>query len=199
MAARQAKLPLEIVPRVDVRDLKAAGVLIDGDATWFGFRSPSGRMLGEANVEIHGESLLVRYTRTGDSEQHVQLITLVGQPCYYGGYRTLLKCPDCERRVVALYCTHRIFRCRHCERLTYLSRRKQAHERGLMMAQDIREKLGGSRNLLEPFPVRPKNMHRAIYEKFRRRAQEFEARWTQGLGELRQQRTLAPGCRGRNR
>lgn len=181
MAVRQPKLPLEILPRVDVRDLKAAGVLIDGDATWFGFRSPSGRMLGGVNVEIRGESLLVRYTRTGDSEQHVQLITLVGQPCYYGGYRTLLKCPDCERRVVAMYCTHRIFRCRHCERLTYLSRRTQSHVRGLMMAQDIREKLGGSRNLLEPFPVKPKNMHRAKYDKIRRRAQDFEARWTQGI------------------
>ena len=94
MPTRRSKLPLEIVPRIDVRDLKTAGVSIDGDATWFWFRSPSGRVLGEANVEIRGESLLVRYTGTDDSEQHVQLIPLVSRPCHFGGYRTLLACPD---------------------------------------------------------------------------------------------------------
>ena len=197
MAARRTKLLLEIVPRIDVRDLKAAGVLIDGDATWFGFRSPSGRVLGEANVEIRGESLLVRYTGTDDGEQHVQLIPLVGRPCHFGGHRTLLACPDCDCHVVALYCTHRIFRCRHCEELTYLSRRKKSHERGLSMAQDIRERLGGSRNLLEPFPDKPKHMHRATYESIRKRAKEFQARWAQGRHKLRQQRTLGSDCRER--
>ena len=49
---------------------------------------------------------------------------------------------------------------RHCYDLRYQSQRDnemcQALHRALRMAQKIRQRLGGSTNMMEPFPERPK-------------------------------------------
>jgi len=41
-----------------------------------------------------------------------------------------------------------------------------------MKAQNIREKLGGPRNLLAPFPFKPKGMHWQKYEKLHWRSEQ---------------------------
>lgn len=53
--------------------------------------------------------------------------------------------------------------CRHCYELTYQSRQDNKMYRALRRAQKIRKRLGGSANMLEPFPEKPKGMHHDTY------------------------------------
>jgi hypothetical protein len=78
-----------------------------------------------------------------------------------------------ERRV--------LFACRHCYRLAYASQQESAHQRGLGKSQKIRMRLGGSPNMLEEFPDKPKGMHRRTYERWRRAHDAAEERSTIGL------------------
>jgi hypothetical protein len=72
----------------------------------------------------------------------------------------------CGRQVTKLYHAGRLFACRHCSRLAYASQQESAHERGLLKAQKIRMRLGGSANMLEDFPEKPKGMHWRTYKRF---------------------------------
>jgi len=40
-----------------------------------------------------------------------------------------------------------------------------AHERGLLKAQKVRMRLGGTANMLDDFPEKPKGMHWRTYER----------------------------------
>jgi hypothetical protein len=55
---------------------------------------------------------------------------------------------------------------RHCHNLTYAARQAVPRDRHLLIAQKIREQLGGSLNMLDAFPPKPKGMHRRRYERF---------------------------------
>ena len=49
--------------------------------------------------------------------------------------------------------------------LHYASQRQDKAGRALRRAQKIRQRLGGSANMMEPFPERPKGMHHDNYMK----------------------------------
>jgi len=51
------------------------------------------------------------------------------------------------------------------------SQQQTALHRGLEQARKIRMRLGGGVDLLEPFPARPKGMHRRTFERLRARAE----------------------------
>ena len=63
-----------------------------------------------------------------------------------------------------------IFFCRHCYNLAYGSQQESRPFRLMRKAQNIRERLGGSANLSEPFPWKPKNMHWKTFDRLRREA-----------------------------
>jgi len=94
-------------------------------------------------------------------------------PCHYGGSRPWFRCPasGCGRRVAILY-GGGIFACRHCYKLAYQSQRDAPHGRALNRAQSIRVKLGGTANMFEAFPEKPKGMHWRTYERLRMKADE---------------------------
>jgi len=93
-------------------------------------------------------------------------IAIQWMPCHYGGKRSLFICPvpGCGPRVAILYAGS-FFACRQCYRLAYPNQRRSASSRAIKRAQAIRMKLGGSGNLQEPFPLKPKGMHLATYER----------------------------------
>jgi hypothetical protein len=73
------------------------------------------------------------------------------------------------------------FFCRQCLRLRYESQMITRSWKRLERARSIRLRLGGSANLCEPFPERPKYMRRTRYELLRNRPLLLQA---EGLGVL---------------
>ena len=94
-------------------------------------------------------------------------VPLSWMACTFGGERPWFVCPGagCDRRVAVLYGPGKHFLCRHCYDLVYESQQDDAMYRALHKAQAIRERLGGSANMMEPFPEKPKGMHWKTYER----------------------------------
>jgi hypothetical protein len=158
---------------VDVRYLHREGLLKSG--RWFSLRwSRADRETGSIRGVVSGDdrpeqvTLLYRHRRGLGSEwedvrEPVELAWTAA--CNFGGQRPWFICPGagCGRRVAILYGPGKYFLCRHCYDLSYQSQRDNKMYRALHRAQDIRRRLGGSANMLEPFPERPKGMHHDTY------------------------------------
>ena len=90
----------------------------------------------------------------------------------------------CGRRVAKLYLRHRYFLCRHCHDLTYASRQQRGRIAALRSkCQRIRQKLGGSANMSEPFPKRPKGMHHRTYMRLFLEHEKADEEYTRALVE----------------
>jgi hypothetical protein len=113
---------------------------------------------GTACIQWNGTQLRIRN----------QVIDVGRTPCRFGGHRLWFRCA-CSRHVSALYSPNgRPWACRHCYRLTYATRQAIPRDRQLLRAQRLRRRLGGSANMLKPFPPKPKGMHRRTYDRLRR-------------------------------
>jgi hypothetical protein len=55
--------------------------------------------------------------------------------------------------------------CRHCRQLAYESQQDSGWHRSLRQARTRRLRLGGSANLAEPLPGKPKGMHWRTYKR----------------------------------
>jgi hypothetical protein len=126
-------------------------------------------------TEWHRVTLKYRSCRYGGGWTDVeQRFPVVWTPCRFGGDRPWFICSGyangtyCGRQVTKLYHAGRLFACRQCSRLAYASQQESAHERGLLKAQRIRMRLGGTANMLDDFPQKPKGMHGRTYERLRR-------------------------------
>jgi hypothetical protein len=118
--------------------------------------------------------------------------------CHFGGARPWLRCsgcPDgrgCGRRVAKLYLAiASVFACRRCHGLGYRSQLESPEHRAITKAQKLRVRLGGSGNLLDPFPGRPPRMHRRTY--YRRLAAAIAAEERMVALDLDWLRTRCPG------
>ena len=79
-----------------------------------------------------------------------------------GNRHRLAQC--CSRRVAKLYLrTPALFACRQCCGLAYASQSENPRYRAISRVQKLRMRLGGSANLLKPFPKKPRGMHRWTY------------------------------------
>jgi hypothetical protein len=105
----------------------------------------------------------------GHKEDVRYKVPLSWTTCNFGGERSWFVCPGvingryCGRRVAKLYLKHRYFLCRHCQDLTYESRQVAKKHRALHKCQKIRRRLGGTANMMQPFPPPPKGMHVDTY------------------------------------
>ena len=128
-------------------------------------------------VETQRHSVMLKYRSRGYGEDWrnvEQQVPIAWTSCRFGGERPWFLCSTqsngtyCGRRVTKLYGAGRLFACRHCYGLAYASQQESAHERGLLKSQNIRMRLGGSPNMLEEFPDKPKGMHWRTYDRIRR-------------------------------
>ena len=113
--------------------------------------------------------------RSPDSEWRPveQRVPITWTACHLGGRRVWFCCSAYfnnrywGRRVALLYGAGELFACPRCYGLAYASQQETPMYRGVGRAQKIRIRLGGSANLCEPFPEKPKRMHWRKYIRLR--------------------------------
>jgi hypothetical protein len=145
---------------IDVRDWQRRGWLRIGVQFWWG-----GIIVQVQHGRVH---LSYRIQRGGEDGLDIEEpVPLTWTPCHYGGQRPWFRCPGwgCNRRVAKLYLGGPYFLCRYCHDLVYESQREDCATRLVTKAQNIRQRLGGSASLIEPFPDKPKGMHWQTYDR----------------------------------
>ena len=164
--------------QLDIRDLKRKGFL--RPRGWTSLRwSRNGEPFGSIRVRAEFDRVFLSYShqRHGDDWKRQEYsVSLDRTRCNYGGERLWFLCPGrgCSRRVAILY-GGSIFACRHCYQLAYESQGETGYNRALSRAQAIRMKLGGSPNMAEDFPDKPKGMHWRTYWRYCKQAEEAQA------------------------
>ena len=129
----------------------------------------------------------VRSINVRDWISGYRLSGIDGEPCFdftrlpSGGKRPWFLCPACGRRCGILYAINSRLLCRKCGGLSYESQSEPSHYRALRKAQKIRVRLGGSANMTEPFPERPRYMHQRTYQRL---GDRYKAAVGQYLGPL---------------
>ena len=161
---------------IDIRRFHREGRLRAGRLfpwLWTRGNEPSGRIY----IRTEPDALVLIYRwpsfSATDGETVEQRVPITWTGCHLGGQRPWFVC-SCGRRVAVLYRGGRLFGRRQCYSLAYASQRQTPRDRGWEQARKIRMKLGGSASLLEPFPEKPKRMHRSTYLRLRARAEGAE-------------------------
>jgi hypothetical protein len=175
---------------IDVRRWHREGRLCPGQYfSWSWTRG--GEPSGNINVRTEANAVLLMYRSRSSGEAEwksvEQRVPITWTPCHAGGQRAWFVCSVysggryCGRRVALLYGAGELFACRRCYGLAYGSQREALHHRGISKAQKIRMRLGGSPNMLEAFPDKPKGMHWRTYDRFCRVYDAAEERSNIGL------------------
>jgi hypothetical protein len=167
------KTTVESCRCIDVLDWHRRGCL--GSPRRFSWAwTRDGSRVASINVETERHRVILKYRSRrygGDWASVKQQFPVAWTPCRFGGERPWFVCSVyangtyCGRQVIKLYHAGRLFACRHCSRLAYDSQQESGHLRGLGKAQKIRMRLGGSANMLDDFPEKPKGMHWRTYER----------------------------------
>lgn len=168
--------------QIDLAWLRRHGMLQQGRISTIQW-SRGGRSTGNMGIVASpGAIQLVYRIRGPDEEWRIinECIPLVETETAFGGRRQWFQCLTCGRRCRVLYC-RRLFRCRMCHGLSYASQFETPHFRVLSRAQKIRQRLGGSSDVSEPFPLKPKGMHWRTYERLRELHDDLQERWAAGL------------------
>jgi hypothetical protein len=86
--------------------------------------------------------------------------------CYFGSARPWFHCPHCKRRLARLFKGMGGYFCRACVgNPVYESQRRSRKARAYLQAYRLRQRLGGSRPVLDPLPERPYRMKRKTYRR----------------------------------
>jgi hypothetical protein len=169
---------------IDVREWHRDGDLVPGKTfrhSWVHGSEPA----GSVSVRVTRESLTMIgwwVDDQGKRDLFEQRIRITWTECRFGGERPWLMCNGlpgaraCERRVAKLYQDDfPAFACRRCHNLRYASQYDRPAIHKLRTAQKIRERLRGSLDIFDPFPDRPRYMHRETYLRWRRLGKAAEA------------------------
>ncbi len=180
-----AKSVAEDCRQLDINRFNRKGMLNGfGHFSWSWYRNDK----RVADIRIHVQKDLIvlsyKFRISGSEWQDVEYtVTITYTNCNYGGRRPWFICPNCNKRVAKLYSDGPRFLCRHCYRLAYTSQKERAEFRLLHKVQDIRTRLGGSAATMDPFPDRPKGMHRRTYNRLQCEALLYESRMWAAMAE----------------
>jgi hypothetical protein len=128
----------------------------------------------------HGCVRLCYRSRAGDTwEQVREVVPFRYTQTRFGGRRRWFACPACGKACRVLFGVP--FRCRRCHGLHYSSQYQTAGGRAATRLQALRARLGGSADLREPFPTRPKHMHCKTYARLRALHLKLARRFASGF------------------
>jgi len=152
---------------IDVRELQRAGVFRDHWVTL----QPSFRWPAIDRMRV------ARYLIQLDLGNQVvpQQIRVSWTRCNYGGARPWMHCPHCQRRIARLFKGMGGYFCRAClGHPIYESQRRSRKARAYLQAYRLRQRLGGSRPVIDRIPPRPYRMKRRRYRKLVARIEFLE-------------------------
>ena len=147
--------------------------------------------MGAVTVRAASASLHLSYQLVAGEGSAVavdEVVNLRSTETSLGGTRRWFECPGCNRRSRILYGPR--FRCRLCHGLTYESQFESRAQRANRRARKIRRRLGGSDDVMDEFPPRPRGMHQATYRRLEALAAAMDERWEAAV------MTLVGRCRG---
>jgi hypothetical protein len=155
---------------VDVREWHRQGLLRHAGQRFTRSWARHGKPLGSIDVRTAADAVVLTIKGGNEWKSVEQRVPLVWTRCHLGGARPWFRCSasvggrPCGRRVAKLFWRGApVFGCRQCCGLAYASQREIPRHRAIRRAQRLRLRLGGSANLAEPFPERPRGMHRITY------------------------------------
>jgi hypothetical protein len=169
---------------IDVRRWHREGLLAAGRRFTRSWRRGAGSSSSiEVRTDCDAVVLSYRLRKIGEVEWKPveQRVLIAWTNCHFGGRRPWFICTMCGRRAALLYCAGELFACRSCSGLVYESQQESPLYRSLSQAQKIRMRLGGSPDIFEAFPDRPKGMHERTYSRIYRQAQAQEAKCTTSI------------------
>ena len=153
--------------RFDVRTWQRRGLLVPSRSLVY--QQWNVEVFAPFNLGAQPDRMSLVHRRSGLT----YLVSLDWTRCNYGGARAWFVCPSCRRRVAILYGASTLA-CRHCRQLAYDSQQDSGWNRSLRQARTTRMRLGGSANLAEPLPGKPKGMHWRTYRRLYRQAAAHE-------------------------
>jgi hypothetical protein len=152
---------------LDVRELKRFGLLQDDRMMLQnGFRWPALRRIVSSRYWLELEFA---------GRDTMQRVRVSWTRCHLGGWRPWMHCPYCEKRVAKLLMGMGSYCCRACiGKPLYACQAKSTHGRRHFEICKIRLQLNGMASPIEPFPDRPRGMHRKKYERMKARVLKLE-------------------------
>ena len=157
---------------LDIRKIARAGRLAPGQS--FGWQwTCNGEKIASINMRTDTDRVTLDYRardRGGEWQAMNYPVRLSWTPCTYGGQRTWWLCPaaGCGRRVAVLY-GGKVYACRHCHKLAYLTQREQPPDRAGSKADKLRDRLKWEPGILNGNGIKPKGMHWATFERLQAR------------------------------
>ena len=180
---------------LDARDLQRRGILAPGICNCgCTFIAGERRVLDVSYWYDAAEEMAFDLSYEVDGFPIKETLTLRAVRSPISGSRMFFLCPRTGDFVERLYLPpgERQFASRRAHNLAYESQNDDRLGRVTRKALQIRRRLGATGYLDEPFPARPRYMHRRTYEALRTRAQAMERKALQHSGaliEALQQRT----------
>lgn len=152
---------------IDIRRIKQKGVLYDGFTGTLIWRN-RGEETGRVDIRVSSKSITLNYRcrKPGEEWEPMNVkIALECTPCNYGGKRTWMLCPYCQRRCAVLYLADKTPACRKCYDLAYYSEGETRLDRIMRKARKAQEKIGYDKGNLDELILKPKGMHWKTYER----------------------------------
>jgi hypothetical protein len=171
--------------KLKISELHRRGMLVPGAAgPWYWTYADDGTVTRIVRLR-YGTHLEIVMEHRGETVG--QRVRVERTACHLGGSRPWFRC-HCGRRVATLFDGGGAFACRRCLQLSYSIQREAARYRPLHRAQSLRMKLGGSGNMMAPFPDRPRYMRRTRYAQLMARGDRLDqaatvamTTWTAGV------------------
>lgn len=195
---------------LDVRDWSRKGYLEENPVSLTITWSRGERQIAAIGAIISRRGARLSYSSwigsdEANKEHRAYTVPITWTACNFGGERAWFICPGlingipCNRRVAKLFLKYGYFFCRHCHDLTYESRQTGGRYVPLRKCQSIRQRLGGSANMTEPFPPRPEGMQHRTYWRLRWEHDQAEDEHTRIMvGDLQKMGLLLDSI-GKNR